>query len=426
MSAVPDPRNDLDLLLTGVSVITDPVAGAVVRDAAVGIRGDRIAFVGPAAEAAALRAVEALDLDGHVVLPGFVDGYARAELELARGLADGVPATDRPGLEGDLRHRLGPAARAAGAELMCVELVLAGVTGCIDRSHPAAVDAIAPAFVASGLRAVLAVDATEGDLDAWLAVANSWHGAGDGRLSVWPWIPSPATVGDDVIRATAALAASRGVSLFVDAGIEADGEVERLDRLGVLGPRTVLGQTVHLSLREAELIRHRGARPCHVPNNSMHAGLGVSVRGRIPDLLRLGVPVFLGSGGPLGGGVHDVMREAQLAALVHKEMRADPTLVSARAAIAMATIRGAQACAWTDSGTVAVGGRADLIAVSLQGVHARPAPDVFSALVYAASSRDVRLTIAGGRVVLRERRPVGVDLDRVLEAAERHAGQLAA
>jgi imidazolonepropionase len=69
------------LLIDGISelVTNDPAAGdgtplGLLRDAAVVVTGDRIAWTGPAADAPA--ADERIDLGGRAVLPGFVDSHS--------------------------------------------------------------------------------------------------------------------------------------------------------------------------------------------------------------------------------------------------------------------------------------------------------------------------------------------------------------
>jgi len=73
------PLRSVDLLLSGGSVYSGEVAPPQIAD--VGVRGDRIVFIGDA-KRAHIRAKRTLDAKGLVVAPGFIDAHVHAEPEL--------------------------------------------------------------------------------------------------------------------------------------------------------------------------------------------------------------------------------------------------------------------------------------------------------------------------------------------------------
>ncbi len=78
----------LDVLIVGGRVIDG--TGAAGRTADVGIRGDRIVFVGNASDAA-MQARRRIDASGLVVAPGFIDPHAHVLLELGASDQSGLP-----------------------------------------------------------------------------------------------------------------------------------------------------------------------------------------------------------------------------------------------------------------------------------------------------------------------------------------------
>ena len=72
------------------------------------------------------------------------------------------------------------------------------------------------------------------------------------------------------------------------------------------------------------------------------------------------------------------------------------------------------------SGDVAPGRRADIILVDLTGPHTQPVHDLAATLVHSARSSDVRTTIVDGRVLMRDRELLTIDVPGVVgELGER-------
>jgi len=89
-----------DLILTGATLITCDPAGRVIRDGAIAITGDRLAFVGPASELSAdATATRTLDLDGRVITPGLVNVHTHAILSMVRGVAEDLGFAQNHGIE---------------------------------------------------------------------------------------------------------------------------------------------------------------------------------------------------------------------------------------------------------------------------------------------------------------------------------------
>jgi 5-methylthioadenosine/S-adenosylhomocysteine deaminase len=91
----------------------------------------------------------------------------------------------------------------------------------------------------------------------------------------------------------------------------------------------------------------------------------------------------------------------------------------------MATITGARALHLERQvGSLEVGKKADLIVVDTSAAHATPMYDVYSAIVYALKSSDVRTTVIGGKVVMEDRRMLTLDEPAILAKAAEYAKQI--
>jgi 5-methylthioadenosine/S-adenosylhomocysteine deaminase len=320
--------------------------------------------------------------------------------------------------------------------LACLEMIKSGTTGFIEAcANPIYVDAVADVFVASGLRAALTRSSMQHADPTWAApdrfvmtedenlaatrqMIRRWNGAGDGRISAWSGWRHQQETSDELLRALVALMDEYGVGLHAHLATRRTGEIDRLERLGSLRARMVFAHSIRFTRREVELIKLRDVKLDHNPGASMHGAYGASVLGQFPELLAMGVCVSLGCDAAANNNTLDMFREMRLAATVHKEMRGDPTMIPAATAFRMATANGARACDWAGVGALKVGGKADLISVTLRGrAHIEPVHSVLSSIVFAASGADVQHTIVDGRLLMRDRRVLMFDERKVLDDA---------
>jgi len=148
----------------------------------------------------------------------------------------------------------------------------------------------------------------------------------------------------------------------------------------------------------------------------------------VPDMLRAGVRLGLGTDGAASNNELDLLAEVQLAALLHKGVRLDPLAVPALAALEMATIGGARALRLDHLvGSLEPGKRADVVIVELDEDNLVPLYDVVSHLAYAVEAADVRTVLVDGRLMVRDGRLVtadGAEIRRQVRAVAREIGSL--
>ena len=122
--------------------------------------------------------------------------------------------------------------------------------------------------------------------------------------------------------------------------------------------------------------------------------------------------VGLGTDGPAGSNNNlDMVEEMASAARLQKIGAMDPKALSARDVLEMATIGGARVLGMDDKiGSLEAGKRADVVIIDLQQPRMQPVYSVESAIVYAASGSAVSTTICDGRILMRNRKVLTVDV----------------
>ena len=134
----------------------------------------------------------------------------------------------------------------------------------------------------------------------------------------------------------------------------------------------------------------------HCPESNLKLGSGVA---DVPAMLADGLTVALGTDGAASNNNLNMMEEMHLVSLLHKGVHREPTLLSPHEVLAMATVNGARLQGRADTGVLAVGMKADVIAVDMDRPHLVPNTDPLSNLLYSAQGGDV-----GRPRPLRERR----------------------
>jgi len=432
----------MSLLIRNASyVIRD--ARRVERDADVLIEGDRIAAVGETAAAAAAPGVQILDASGKAVIPGLINAHTHLYQNFLKGLRDDVGLVDwcnatlfPAGYAVHQRHWLGGDETCGyqWAMLSALEMLAGGVTCCVDLHQ--SMDAVFHAWRAVGIRGVAALLVADRwlpgplrkDPDAAraeaLRLATTWHGAHP-RLDVVFGPSTPFLCSRELLLWTRDQAAELGIGVQIHLA-ETRYEVAQVlaetgltpiayaHSLGLLGPRTMAVHCVHVTDADIDLLAETGTTVVHCPKSNLKLGSGVAP---IPKMLRRGVTVALAADGAASNDTLDMFEEMRFAALLHKGVNEDPTVITARQAFAMATAGGARA-AGLDAGAIDPGRLADLALIRLDRSHLQPLHDPLNALVYCAKASDVDTTIIGGAIVMQ-----GGVIQTVDEAAARAAAQ---
>jgi len=439
----PTMKAPADLLLLPQWVVPVDPAGTLT-DHAVVVQDGRILDVLPAdAAQARYAAAQTLALPGQALIPGLVNLHGHAAMTLLRGMADDLP------LMRWLNDRIWPAEKQHVSEafvrdgtlLAAAEMLAGGITTCNDMYFfPRAAS---EAFQQAGMRAVLGMIVLEFP-SAYASDADDYLSKGlalrdelkDEPLLGFTFAPhAPYTISDASFGRITTLAEQLGLPIHTHIH-ETDAEIqdslkqygvrplERLARLGLLGPHFIGVHAVHLTDAEINLLAQHGCHVAHCPSSNLKLASGIAP---VSKLLAAGVNIGLGTDGAASNNRLDLFAEMRLAALLAKGVSGDAAALPAAAALKMATLDAARALNLDDRiGSIVPGKRADLVAVDLRDFACQPVFDPVSHLVYVAGREHVTHVWVDGTLKVDDRRLVSLDTDDLTARAAYWRGKLTA
>lgn len=414
------------------------VTAALLDGRSVGLRADagRIVDLGP--DVVPEEGDEVLDAAGGALVPGLVNGHTHAAMTLFRGYGDDMSLMDW--LEKRIwpaEGRLSPEDVYWGARLACLEMARSGTVAFWDMYWHA--EETARAVADAGLRAVIAaplidhgeaagsrnlIEHAVSSVEAVEALAAERGAPIEAGLAPHAIY----TVSTRSLERIAELAAERRLPVQIHLS-ETEQEVadclaqhgERpahyLDRLGLLGPRTVVAHGVWLDDSELEILAERETTVVTNPVANMKLAVGGPFP--YPAARDHGVRLGLGTDGAGSNNSLDLLADAKLFALVQKHAAGDPTVAGAEEAWQLATGARSPLLGRSESG-LEIGQPADFLLVRADAPELTPG-ELVASLIYAASSHVVEATVVAGRIVMRGGFVVGSDeiRDRALAQARR-------
>jgi 5-methylthioadenosine/S-adenosylhomocysteine deaminase len=435
-------RRSIDLLVTGGTVLT--MAGPNIDDGAVAIADGVIVAVGPAAELADRYAPrQTIEARGMAVVPGFINTHTHAPMTLFRGIADDRDLMDW------LQNYIFPAeARNVdrdfvkwGTRLAAAEMIASGTTTYADMYYYES--DIARETRTAGLRGVLGetmIDFPAPDNKTWdeaVAYCRKYAAEWRGDSLITPALAphAPYTVSEEHLRAVRKLAdelhvpilihVSETKSEFNDIATKHNGmhSGAYLDSIGFLGHDVIAAHGVWLTPDEIKIFARQRVGVAHCPESNMMLASGIAP---VVAMRKAGINVGLGTDGPAGSNNNlDMIEEMASAARLQKVTLGDPKALSARDVLAMATIDGARALGMEAKiGSLEAGKRADIAIIDLQQPKVQPVYSVESAIVYAASGSSVVTTICDGRILMRNRKVLTVDVAAALAKAKEYRARV--
>lgn len=437
----------IDWLLTHGTLVSMDEARRVIEDGAVAVSGEEIVAVGDSAELEAQFApTETLNCTGCAIIPGLVNAHTHVPMTLLRGLADDLR------LDVWLYGYVMPVEREfvgydfcrVGTLLACAEMIRSGISTFCDMYYYE--DEVAQATVEAGMRAICAQtilkfpapDATS--YDESLAYCRHFIEQWLGHPLIVPAVGPHAayTATPELLRASAALALEYDVPLHIHVS-ETSLEVEAsraqydmpavpwLKKQNVLEAKVIAAHCVHLDEGEMHTFKHHSVGIAHCPSSNLKLASGVA---QVQKMIDLGLHVGIGTDGPASNNDLDMFEETRLAAFLAKGCFGEPTALPAREAFALATIEGARALHLGHiTGSLEVGKRADIAVVELNRTHNTPKfqrdPDaIYSQLVYAAKSSDVRDLLVNGRLLMLNRQLLTLDEEAFRAEAKEFARRI--
>jgi guanine deaminase len=434
------------------------------------IIGDTIAEVGPPGLAAPTEAVT-IDAANTLLHPGLINAHTHGHGNLAKGMGDRwtleLLLAAAPWISG---HRT-LEDKYLSTHVGAIEMLLKGCTACYDLAlefplpTPEGLEACGRAYRDAGMRAVLApmvaelsfFEAIPGLLDAMppalqrdlerlrLAPVDATLQAMRRYLKEWafdhsfirpaiaPTIPHHCT--DAFLRQCGALARDHGVGLHMhvqESKVQAMVALKRygksptahLQDLGLLGPDFTAAHGVWLDADDMRRLGDHGASVAHNPGSNLRLGNGLAdVRGMLERKINVGI----GTDGANCSDNLNMYESMRLASLVSKTQGPDTERwLTTGEVFGAATEGSARALGFGDRlGRVAAGYKADIVMLDLAHVNWLPFNNPVNQLVHTEDGGAVRSVMVGGRLVVEDRRVVGVDMAALMRRCEESRARLA-
>lgn len=417
----------VDLIIQGGTVVTMDASSRIIENGSVAVRRDRIIAVGTSAEIASkYSASTKIDAAGQVIMPGLINTHTHVPMVLFRGIADDLMLPEW------LQKYIFPAEAKNvdeqfvrwGTRLGCLEMIEGGTTTYVDMYYFE--DAIAEETARSGMRAVLGetlIDFPAPDNKTWdagIKYMEKFAARWKGHPLITPAIAphAPYTVSTEHLKQAHEFSARQNIPLVIHVA-EDPAEVKTiqekykaspvayLESIGLLDQRVIAAHMVWPTEQDIKTLASRSVGVGHCPQSNMKLAAGTAP---VPQMLREGVAVGLGTDGAASNNDLNMWEEMDTAAKLHKLISKDPTVINAREALEMATIRGARAIHMDrEIGSLEAGKLADLLVVDMNGTHQTPLYNIYSHLVYATKSTDVLTVVINGRIVMQDREVLTID-----------------
>lgn len=437
-----------DLLVVGGDVVTMDASRRVVAGATVAISNGIIAEIGAADELRARFAgADELDARECVVIPGLIDAHQHTTGDpLVRSMIPDDISSDESIFDWIVPvHAVHDGDDdELSATITAVDALTRGVTTVLEPGTVGAPLRAAAGLEKAGIRGRVGGWGWDVEGMPYAAQADEVLARQEETVTALPsgglvtgWVTLLGhDLGSDELFAGAAALADRldvGLTLHMSPGqndIAAYAErsglrpVQHLDRLGVLGPRLVLGHAVWLDDAELDLLLDSRTAIASSPGAYLRLGQGYTRAGRHGEFVRRGGRLALGCDSHNAGDTPDVLHAAYLLAALERDRGGFP--LRADEAFALATVAGAEAVGLAPVvGSLEVGKAADLAILDTRDAAWAPRGDLALQLVWGRAASSVRDVVVDGRVVVRDRRPTQVDVDTLRsEAADRSASLL--
>ncbi len=437
------PHDTYDLIIHNGTAVTVNDRFDIIDHAVICIQNGVIESINPADKGTTLPpALEVIDADGGLIMPGLVNTHTHLPMTLFRGLADDLP------LDSWLNEHMFPAESQFitpenvkwGTRLACLEMLLSGTTTCCCGYFEE--DTVAAAVSQAGMRAVLAQGVIDfpapGVPDPALNVTHAgeyvdrWM---DREPTLTPSIfcHSPYTCCAETLKAAKSAAAERGV-LFQIHVAETEQEhripliklrnppVNYLDSLRFMDESTLVVHAVWTDADDIRILKKRRVAISHNAESNMKLGAGIAP---VPAFIQAGITVGLGTDGCASNNDLDLFTEMDAAAKIHKAIALDPTVMDAVTVLKMATLDGARAIGLDNvTGSLEPGKQADCIVVKTTSPHLVPLYAPPSHIVYTMRGADVATVVVGGNILVKDRRPVTLDQERIIAKVIEIAGRI--
>ncbi|PIE33806.1 amidohydrolase [candidate division KSB3 bacterium] len=378
-----------------------------------------------------------IDAQGGIIMPGFINTHTHIGMTLFRTLADDRADRLRKVLIPLEMKYVTPELVFLASQHCLVEMIQGGTTTLADMYYFEEKTALA--CEQAGIRAILAETAMHASTPDCRSVSETlqrtdilleqFSDSESDLITIGIAPHAPYTLEKQELCNIAECADKRNIpvmSHLAEMNYETTyvherfgmSPVEYYDECGLLNDRFLAAHCLLASHSDLDLLAERGCGIAHNMVANIKSGKGVAP---VPQMLERGMRVGLGTDGPMSGNTMDMIHQLGYVSKLQKAMHKDPLIMPPQTVVDMATIGGAQALHMEKKiGSLEAGKRADIIIISTDAPSMYPIYDVYSALVYCASPRDVQTVLVDGRILMENRHLKTLDAPEIREKCTKY------
>jgi len=430
------------LLKNCLAVATVNNSDEVICDADILIDGNQISAVGKNISA---NADEVINCENKVALPGFVNTHHHLYQMLTRNLSAGQNAKlfDWLVYHYEIWRGITPEAIQISATCALAELLLTGCTTAADhlylfpenaggelidaeifaakelgiRFHPTR-GSMSRGKSNGGLPPDDVVQTEDEILKDSIRVIDKFHDSKKFSMCKVSLAPcSPFSVTTELMRDTAKLAREKKVQLHTHLCETIDEEnfclklynkrpLEYMESVNWLGDDVWFAHGIYFNDDEIKILGETKTGIAHCPSSNLRLGSGIAP---VRKLLNAGAPVGLAVDGSASNDSSNMLQELQRCMLVHR-IKSGVDSMPAKDVLRIATRGGADVLGRNDIGSIEPGKAADIALFDLNSLaYAGAMSDPVAALLFCGYDHRAWLTMVNGKIVVRDKKLIGID-----------------
>lgn len=400
---------------------------SIGTDFYVGVKKDRITYIGK--EKPTENFGPTYNGKGKLLMPGLINGHSHAPMTLLRGYAENLSLQDWLHTRVfPFEAQMGPEDIYRGTMLAFAEMLRFGVTSTSEMYFMG--EAMGKAVLDSGIRCNMSLSVTcFDDSSLWdlpryaetRALLPKLHNADSGRLKMDLSIHGEYTSTPKVVAQMAEFAKETGLITHIhlsETMAEQEGCISRhgctpaayFEKQGLFDTPVVAAHCVYTTPDDHRIMAEKGVTVSSCPASNLKLASGFC---KVQQMLDAGINVAIGTDGPASNNALNLWSDLKLLAILAKAAEQDPTAVSSKQALQIATINGAKAQGRADCGMLKVGNKADLIVLDVDKPWMYPVHSMENNLVYSAQGSDVVLTMVDGTVLYQDGEYPTLDIEKI-------------
>lgn len=437
------------MILKNGRVITQDKDRPYIEDGAVVIEGNKIIAVDTTENILAkYKEEDIIDVDGKVIMPGFINTHHHIYSAFARGMASSGKPNENfleilENLWWKIDKKLSLEDLKYSAHTTYIDCIKKGVTTVFDHNaSPFAVtgslDSIADAAKDLGLRTCLCYEVSDRDgekiaqegIDENINFIKKYNTDEQNMIKGMFGLHASFTLSDETLRKCdeELKGLNAGYHVHVAEGIddleqclEKYGKrvVERLRDMNILGDKTIAVHCIHVTDDELNILRDTNTMVVHNPESNMGNAVGCQP---FLELHQKGITIGLGT----DGYTSDMTESMKVANIIHKHVKQNPSVAWGEVPVSMFenNRKIAQKYFSGDLGILRAGALADVIVVDYDPLTPMNENNINSHILFGFTGKDVVTTIIDGKVIMQDRKLVGINEKEIFKTSREVAKKL--